>query len=554
MSEPEVDLITLSVLWNSLLSIAEEMASTLRRTAFSKAVREGDDFSTALFDRHARLIAQGNCTPGHLGAMPYVVRGVLEYYPGDALEDGDAVFVNDSLIGSGHYPDCFLLQPIFACGRLAGYTVNIAHHTDVGGAVPGSEIVDGVTEAYQEGIRVLPVKLMRGGEFDEDLMRLFLGNVRLPELVRGDLLAQRNANHIGATGLKKLVAEYGFEGFERYVEEILVRSEAQMRAHIREMPDGVYGFTDHFDDYGPGTEPIRVHVDVTIDGDEVVADFSKSSDQVSAGINSYINYTRAYASFAIKVFAGASLTQNDGTVRPVTITAREGSFFNPVFPAPSSGRAAVQIRIYDAINGALAQAVPGRAMAAFSHWSNPKIGGVDERTGRRFVMYDMIFGGYGACAYKDGVEALSTVINCANIPVEVNEQDNPVIVRRLEILADTGGAGKFRGGCGVRKDIELRSDATLSLLGDRNKFQPYGLFGGQPGALGEMILNPDTNHAEALHSKEVRRLKKGDVVSIRISGGGGLGNVAERDPAAVARDVEEGYVSPEAAKKVYGRE
>jgi N-methylhydantoinase B len=548
-----VDPITLTVIWNALMSIAEELGITLRHTAFSEGVREGDDFSTAIFDRNARLIAQGNFSPGHLGSMPAVARHALDYFPPETLRPGDSILLNDSYLGSGHFPDTFQVMPVFIAGELIGLVACSAHQVDVGGAAPGSQKVHGITEAFQEGLRILPVRFVREGEIQEDILRLILGNVRMPDKVRGDLLAQHTANSKAAARLQQLVLEYGTGMLERAYEIFLDRSEETMRAALAKVPSGKYSFEDHLDDYGPGTQPIRIAVDVTFDGvGGVEVDFSRSSDAVPAAINSYINYTRAYAIFAIKVFCDALQPQNEGNMRPIKVTAREGSFFNPRFPAPSGGRAAVQVRIFDAINGAIAKALPLRAMGAFSHWSNPNIGGIDDRTGRPFVMYDVALAGYGGRAGRDGAEALSPVMNCSNIPVEVHEANNPILVRRLELLADTSGAGRWRGGCGLRKDVELlNSSALLSLLGDRHRFAPYGLQGGEPGTRAETILNPHHN-AERLSSKEVREIAKGDIVSYRLSGAGGYGAPAERDPAAIAEDIADGYVSREFAEAKYG--
>jgi N-methylhydantoinase B len=554
MTEPATfDPITLTVIWNALMSIAEELGITLRNTAFSEGVREGDDFSTAIFDRNARLVAQGNFSPGHLGSMPAVAKHVLEYFPPDTLRPGDSILLNDSFLGSGHFPDTFQVMPVFVRETLVGLVACSAHQVDMGGAAPGSQQVHGITEAFQEGLRILPVRFVRGGEIQEDILRLVLGNVRMPDKVRGDLLAQHTANSTAAARLQQLFNDYSQDTVERAYEIFLDRSEHSMRAALAKVPAGRYSFEDLLDDYGPGTDPIRIAVDVTFDGAGLVeVDFSRSSDAVPAAINSYINYTRAYAIFAIKVFCDALQPQNEGNMRPIKVTAREGSFFNPRFPAPSGGRAAIQVRIFDAINGAIAQALPHRAMGAFSHWSNPNIGGIDDRTGRAFVMYDVGLAGYGGRLGRDGAEALSPVMNCSNIPVEVHETNNPVLVRRFELLADTGGAGRWRGGCGLRKDIELlNSTATLSLLGDRHKFVPYGLAGGEPGAKAETILNPDRN-ALALGSKEIREIAKGDVVSLRLSGAGGYGPPAERDPAAIAEDIADGYVSRDFAAAKYG--
>jgi N-methylhydantoinase B len=547
-----IDPITLTVIWGSLNSITEEMGSALRRTAFSEAVREGQDFSTGLFDASGCLIAQGNFTPGHLGAMPYAVRNVLAYVPPERLAPGDMLATNDAALGGGHYPDMFLVAPVFADASIIGYVVTTAHHVDVGGLSPGSQAVQGVTEAFQEGIRVLPVKLVHAGEFDPDLLRVILGNVRLPEKMRGDLMAQRNANHVGSERLRELFASYGIDAMAEAIDVIIERSEERARELIGRLPEGVYSFEDHLDDYGPDTPPVLVAVDVTLKGGEAIVDFSRSSDQVPAALNCYMNYTRAYASFAVRVFAGIDIPNNAGIERVIRAVAREGCFFNATWPAPCGGRAAVQVRIFEAINGALAQADPSRAMAAFSHWGNPNIAGIDARSGRPWIMYDLLLGGYGGRSDKDGAEALSPVMNCANVPVEVHETNNPVRVHRLELITDSAGAGQFRGGAGLRKDIELLcDDATLSLLGERHKFQPYGLFGGIAGALARTVLLRDGMETD-LGSKQVIRLRRGDVVSFRLSGAGGYGDPRQRDSLQVRRDVRNGYISEATARDLYG--
>ncbi|MSP66946.1 MAG: hydantoinase B/oxoprolinase family protein [Alphaproteobacteria bacterium] len=547
-----IDPITLSVLWNRLLSITEEMGSTLRRTAFSEAVREGDDFSTGLFDRHGRLVAQGNFTPGHTGSMPFLVKSVLKEFPPETLEPGDSILTNDSYLGSGHFPDMFLVTPVFRDRQIIGFTCNTAHHVDVGGQAPGSQEVKGVTDAVQEGIRILPVRALKKGEFDRDVIRIILGNVRLPEKVFGDLKAQRNANFVGARRLVELFENYGGNQFDSAVEEILTISEERMRARIRQLPEGTYAYQDVMDDAGVGSEPIRFHCQITIKDGTATLDFSGSSDQVPAGINSYINYTNAYGGFAFKVLADAVLPQNDGAARAVRAIARPGSFFNPQYPAPSGGRAAISTRMFEVINGALKDVLPERVMGAFSQWANPNISGTDDRTGKPFVQYDLIFAGYGGQFTKDGIEALSPVMNCTNIPVEVMEATNPILVRQYGIIPDSCGAGKFRGGCGVRKDIEiLNSTALATLLGDRHKFQPYGIFGGRPGRLGETVLISDGQEIQ-LGSKESRAIKQGDVISFRLSGAGGYGPPAERTRQRIQDDIADGYQTEEGARREYG--
>jgi len=549
--DDRIDPVTLTLLWNRLLATTEEMGSTLRSTAFTEAVREGDDFSTGLFDKHARLIAQGNFTPGHMGAMPSVVRSVLEIFPAETMNSGDGFLMNDAALGSGHFPDIFLVTPIFLQDELIGYAVDIAHHVDVGGAAPGSQEVAGVTEAYQEGLRILPVHFVQGGEFNSDILRIIMANVRLPEKLLGDLKAQRNANFVGAKRYCEIYEAYGATVMDAAINEILSRSEQRIRTRISDLPDGVYDFEDWLDDYGPNTAPIRVHVEITIKGDELIIDFSGSGDQVAAGLNSYLNYTRAYSSFAAKVLADALLPQNDGASRPITVTSREGSFFNPVFPTPSGGRAAIQIRIFEAVNGALAKVLPDRVMGAMSHWSNPNISGIDDQTGRRFVQYDLIFGGLGARSWKDGEEALSPVMNCSNIPIEVMEANNPVLFHCLELIPDSGGPGKFRGGCGIRKTVEItNSTAQITLLGDRHRHRPYGIFGGEGGALASTTLIRD-DLSKSLSSKESLLLNRGDVLCFEISGAGGYGDAAERDPNRIEEDLAEGFITSAGARRYF---
>lgn len=546
----DVDPVTLTVVWNKLISITDEMGGALRRTAFSEAVREGEDFSTGLFDRHGRLMAQGNFTPGHLGAMPYVVGHLVKQFPPETLREGDTICTNDSFLGGSHFPDFFMMTPIFLDGRLIGYVVNTAHHVDVGGAFPGSQAVQGVTEAYQEGIRVLPVKIGRDWQLDDDIVRIILGNVRLPDKVLGDLKAQQNANYVGCKRAEELFADVGVEMMDDIVETILDRSEARARELIEALPDGTYSFDDKLDDYGPGSPPVEVCVDITVAGDTVTIDFSRSSDQVPAALNCYINYTRAYGMFAIRIISEFDVPQNAGVERVVKVIAREGSFFNATFPAASGGRASVQVRIFDAVNGAMSKAVPEKTRGAFTHWCNPNIGS-NHKSKNRWVMYDLMFGGYGGRAGHDGEEGMAPVMNCANIPVEIHETNNPILIRRLEYIPDTGGAGQYRGGCGLRKDVEIRDAAVVTLLADRHKFPPYGLLGGQPGALSRTVLVRD-GHEEDLGSKEVRELEPGDVLSFRLAGAGGYGPPEKRARESIEQDLREGYITPEGARAAYG--
>lgn len=547
-----IDPITLGVLWGGLQAVAEEMGLALRRTAYSEAVREGLDFSTAVFDARGRMIAQGNFSPGHLGAMPAVIEHVLAEYPQPTFQPGDAVLLNDLYMGSGHLPDCFVTSPAFFEGALVGFVVNCAHQVDVGGAGPGSQNVEGVREFYQEGLRILPVKFYQHGQPVLEILRLIMGNVRVPDKVLGNFKAQVNANNVGARRLAELYAQYGHDTITRYTEEILIRTEATMRTAIQGIPDGTYVFEDYLDDCGRDTAPIKVAVSVTVQDDEVTVDFAGSSPQVAAAMNSTYNYTASYSLFALKSVTDPRLPQNAGGLRPIHVTAPPGSFFNPQPPSPGGGRAIVQQRIVDAIMGALAQAVPERVVAPAAHWSNPNFGGIDPRTGKRFVYYDIIIGGYGARPTKDGCESLAPCFNVNNIPIEVSETNYPVLIERLEFIQDSAGAGKFRGGCGLRKDVRiLGEDVMFSGLAERQTFAPYSLFGGTSPQPGSTLLNPGPQQRQ-LHGKGVYPLTPNDVLRFELSGAGAYGDPLERDPVAVQQDVHNGYVSRQAAERVYG--
>ena len=549
-----VDAITKGVVWAALQSIAEEAGTALRKTAYSQAVREGRDFSAALFDARGRMIAQGDFSPGHLGSMPSLVGHVLHEYPPEVLQPGDAIVLNDLYMGSGHLPDFFLTTPVFHRDRLVGFVVNCAHQVDVGGAAPGSQAVEGISEFYQEGIRILPTRLWRGGEVNREVMRLITGNVRMPEIVEGDLKAMRNSGRVGERRLCELFERYGTETVLATWDEILAHSEREMRAAIREVPSGRYSAEDFYDDCGRDTDPLRVFVTVIVDGDEITVDFEGSSPQTRSGMNSAFNYTLSYTWHTVKsALVQQTLPQNAGTMRPIRARAPEGSLFNPRPPAAAGARAVMQQRIVDVILQALAQAIPERVIAASSHWANPIFEGFDPRRGRRFVYYDIIVGGMGARPHKDGAEAVCGSFNLENIPVEVNESNYPILIERLELIPDSAGAGKFRGSCGLRKDIRFLGErGSVSNLSDRHRFPPPGLFGGQPGALGRTLLNPGAEREQDLHPKAIYPLAHADLVSLRVSGSGGYGDPRERDPELVARDVALGYVSVDQAREGYG--
>ncbi|PYO55957.1 MAG: 5-oxoprolinase [Candidatus Rokuibacteriota bacterium] len=528
------------------------MGTTVHRTAYSEQAREGQDFSVALFDQKGRMVAQGPYSPGHMGAMSFAVKNALAAHPVETLRPGDAVLLNDPLLGSGHFPDFFITQPVFLEGRLIGFAVNILHHTDVGGQRPGSQGVVGIFDYFQEGLRIPPTKVWREYRENADVVGIIAANTRTPDKVLGDLRAQLSALRVGEQRLQQLAERYGRETLFEAMEEILDRTEAQMRAGITGIPPGAYTFEDFLDDSGPNTDPVKVCVRVTVDGDGLEVDYEGSSPQTPSGLNSYINYTRSYSYAAIKCLTDPLGPMNGGALRPIEVKAPEGSFLNPRPPAGGGPRAIICYRVFEAVIGALAAALPGRVVAASSHFANPTFGGYDPRRKRRFVAYELVLSGNGARAAKDGCEALASAFNASNIPVEAQEANHPVVVERFELIGDSAGAGKFRGGCSIRRDMKfLAEDGKLTNLSERQRFAPYGLFGGKSGVLARTVINPGPGE-RVVHGKASVDFAYGDVISFQQSGAGGYGPPFEREASRVLEDVLEGYVSIEAARREYG--
>ena len=547
-----VDPITLGVVWGALQSIAVEIGTTVHKTAYSEQAREGQDFSVAVFDPQGCMVAQGPYSPGHMGAMSFAVKNALAAHPVETLRPGDAILLNDPLLGSGHLPDFFITQPAFHDGALVGFAVNILHHTDVGGQRPGSQGVEGIFDYFQEGLRIPPTKVWQEYREQEGVVAIIAANTRTPDKVLGDLRAQRSALRVGELRLQELAGRYGRDVLRAAMDEIVARTEANMRAAIRKIPDGVYRFEDFMDDYGPGTEPLRVAVAVTVDGDSMSIDYQGSSAQTASGMNSYINYTRSYSYAAAKCLTDPLGPMNEGALIPVTVTAPEGTFLNPRPPAGGGPRAIICYRTFESVLGALAPALPDRVTAAASHMANPTFGGWDRARKRRFVAYELVLSGTGARAAKDGCEAMSWAFNASNIPVEAQEANQPMLVECFELIRDSAGAGMFRGGCGIRRDLRLLADeGQLTNLSDRQKFAPYGLGGGKSGKLGRTVLNPGPGE-QVVHGKQSREFAYGDVISFQQSGAGGYGDPLEREPQRVLEDVLDDYVSVEAARSEYG--
>ena len=598
-----VDPVTVEVVRNALAAVAEEMNANLVRSGYSPNIKERRDCSCALFDATGEMASQAETMPVHLGAMPFSVAAALERFPPETLEPGDAVLLNDPFHGGAHLPDLTLLTPIFDGDELVAFAANRAHHADVGGARAGSVAADS-TEIYQEGLRLPPVKLYDRGELVDAVSEILLANVRTPDERRGDLRAQHAANETGRRRVAELLDRYGRETLLASIGSVQDYAERRMQSAIADLPDGAYEATDVLDGDGRGSGPVRIEVTVTIDGESIVVDFEGSDPQTKGPINAVFAVTASATYYAVRCLTDPAIPANAGAYRPIEIETPAGSVVDARPPAAVvGGNLETSQRVTDVVLRALASVAPQRAMAAGQGtMNNVTFGGLDtnrddrgrkidgnNRPGREgdgradpegdsrpgrdgesrpnrdgadrpdsgapFAFYETIGGGFGARADGDGMDGVHVhMSNTMNTPAEVLETAYPLSVERYAYRPETGGAGRFRGGFGIVREIRVREGAArvaFSLLADRRDHAPYGLYGGEKGATGrDELVQSDT--AAALPAKGTRELEPGDVVRIATPGGGGYGDPIDRDPAAVRRDVESGLIGEETAEEVYG--
>lgn len=550
-----VDPITFEVVNNALISVSEQMAATILRTSYSTVIREMLDYSTAVFDPQGRIIAQSCRIPIHLNSMSRSLRTTLEEaFPVDAWRPGDIVVTNDPYRGGQHLPDIQTFLPVFSGGELIAICGTLGHHLDVGGMRPGSYAGD-AREIYQEGLRIPPIKVFEEGRLNERLFALIESNIRQPGMTIGDLRAQTAALEIGRKGVLELVDRYGIDGLRDCMEDAIEASEGRLRDKLCELPAGRFEGTWFVDDDGVEDEPIKVVTAITIGGGSIHVDFTGTDRQRRSPINATISSCESATYFAILAILDPTIPANYGVYKPITITAPEGTVVNAQPPAAVVGRNAITHTIVNAMMMALSQVVPERITAGYYGMSNVYILSGDDGSGRNsWIFFDIEVGGGGARHNKDGLDCYSQGIhNLANTPIEMVEMTYPLRFRRYEFLPDTGGAGKYRGGLGVRRDIEFLGDTgSLETQFDKFKVAPFGLFGGGSGATGKLMLNPDGPEPRELRSKTVNcRLKSGDVISISTQGGGGYGEPGERSAAAIERDIREGKVSVENARELY---
>jgi N-methylhydantoinase B len=520
MINRDYDPIKLEIFKHIFAAIPEEMGAVLQKASYSPNIKERRDFSCALFNARADMIAQAAHIPVHLGAMPLSVQQAVDHLP---LAPGDVMILNDPYRGGTHLPDVTLVSPIYHQDTLFGFTANRAHHADVGGMAPGSMPI--ARELYQEGLILPPIKLFKNGELNQGVWDMIMANNRTPVERAGDLHAQIAANQRGVQRTADLIARYGPDEITEYWQHLLNYSERMTRSLIASLPEGSYFFTDQLDDDGIGDQPVPITVSITLKGNQATVDFSGSASQQAGSINAVYAITLSAVYYVFRCLLGMDVPNNTGCLAPIEVIAPRGSVVNATHPAPvAGGNVETSQRIVDVLLGAMAQAAPEIVPAASQGtMNNTLIGGWDPIRGQPFTYYETIGGGNGALPSREGISAThSHMTNTLNTPVEALEYSYPFQVLRYSIRDDSGGKGRFSGGDGIIRELKLNAHARASLLTERRVSQPYGLEGGKPGQSGENLIFRNGEMIK-LPNKGTFDLLPGDILSIRTPGGGGFG-------------------------------
>ncbi|PZR67215.1 MAG: hydantoin utilization protein B [Candidatus Dormiibacter spiritus] len=540
------DPVGLEILWTRLIAIADEAAATLVRTSFSPIVRESNDFSCVVFDKSANIIAENTIgIPSFNMTISRTLGHLLKWRPAERWRSGDIAITNDPWLASGHLPDTTVVMPVFSGDRLLGWTASTAHMADIGGSIWSAD----TRQVYEEGFRIPPTLLFARDQPNELLIDLIRANVRLPEQVVGDIMAQVAAGQIAARRLLELAAETGIDQFDDFAEEVCHRADASMRRAISAIPDGSYLGTRELD--GTGEEPIRIQVAIEVRGDEMTVDYAGTSAEVAMSVNTVFNYTEAYTCYPLKCALDPSTPRNEGSYRSIRVIAPEGSILNPRFPAPVNARQLVGHCLAGVCYQALAPAIPDRVIAESG--SAPTLlvvvsGAWPDR--RPFTSILFINGGMGARPTSDGLTTTSFPSNIGCGSMESIEATAPLRIWRKDLVQDSGGAGQFRGGLGQEMELELISTQTaaLSLLIERVAHPAAGIFGGGSGAAAHATLN---GRSDQLPKRGRSRLAPADRLIVGYPGGGGFGDPQRRAPAALNSDIAAGLVSETAAGQLY---
>jgi N-methylhydantoinase B len=543
--------VTFEVIRNALVAATDEMVLALRRSAYSTNIKTRSDFSSAFFDAELRSVAQGFAQPVHLGSMVEQVPKAVNAYGADNLGPGDMLLTNDPYPSGVHLNDVSLIAPVYVDGELVGYVANIAHHVDVGGGAPAS--IGAFREVFQEGVIIPPVKLVAGGRIVNDVFRLVLAQIRSKHETSGDLRAQIAANTTGARRVQALVDRHGLETIREAMAELLDYTERRTRAELELLPHGTYEADGLVDNDGYTDRPVRLQARVTLRPDGAHFDTSGSDPQRRAPVNSTYAMTFSACAYMLKCLIDPDLPVNDGFYRLITLDAPAGTVTNGNWPGAVVGGWETHDRLVEVLFRAVLPALPERVPAGTKGMMcQAGFGSLDVEAGSYTCFYETFAGGYGARSRSDGPDAVQAHgQNTENAPIEETELNYPVRIGRLELVPDSEGAGRFRGGLGLRKDYVFDRATTYTILADRDRFGPWGAFGGEDARVAEYVHVRDGAETR-LGSKVTVELEAGDVISVRTCGGGGYGPPRERDPELVRRDVREGKVSAERARSVYG--
>jgi len=512
--------VELELFKNRFSSIAEEMGVVLQRTSYSPNIKERKDFSCAIFDKRGEMVAQALHIPVHLGSMSWAVKSAISDME---LKEGDMVILNDPFRGGTHLPDVTLIAPVFYGKELCFFVANRAHHADIGGMSAGSMPIS--KTIFQEGLIIPPVKLLKEGKPQWDLVELILRNVRTPEERRGDLEAQIMANIVGQRRIKELIHKEGKDKIYKYASALIEYAERHIRSLIKKIPDGEYEFEDFLDDDGAGNEKIRIKCVLRIEGDTAEVDLSESDMQTEGCVNSVYGVVVSAVLYVFRALLEEDIPANSGCIRPIRVITKKGTVVDAEFPsAVAGGNVETSQRIVDALLGALSKALPDRIPAASQGtMNNISIGGIDPRSGKHFAYYETIAGGAGASAKGDGENAIQChMTNTMNTPIEALEYAYPIMVTEYRIRRGSGGDGKHKGGDGVIKEFMLLSDAEVTVMSERRKFPPYGLYGGMPGQKGVNTIIADGKELKCA-GKFSLTLKGGSKLRVETPGGGGFG-------------------------------
>ena len=549
---PKFDPFLREVIKYAFDAIADNMALTLMRTSHSGIVRDSLDFSTALSDATGQTIAQGVCTPMHLGCFQDALKNVINSFKEKIYQD-DVFIFNDPFAAAGqHLPDIYITSPVFRNSRIVAWATALAHHSDVGGIVAGSNAL-GAHEIFQEGLRLPVVKFLERGVPNQALWDVITLNVRTPEKVLGDLQAQIAACKSCEKELGDLFDRYGVETVLQYADHLQDYAEELTKSEIRKVPNGIYSFTDHIDGLGKDPQPVILNVKVTVEDETVIVDWEGTSKQVPGGINPSFPFTKSCAYAALRSILDADIPNCEGFSRPITVRAPLGSLLNPKFPAPCGARGITGYRMIDCLFGALSSAVPDNVTADTTGGSTlPTISGYIN--GKAYVFCETFMGTWGGTSKHDGQEGVPHMgANQSNVSVEMIEQDYPIRINQYGLVSDTGGAGQYRGGLALMREYEsLHDGALLNVRSDKRDFPPHGLFNGKNGKPSKNILNPDSKHKILpVLMTEVETLNRGDVFRHIMAGGGGYGDPLKRTPELVLKDVIEEKVTIAGAREDY---